>query len=413
MNIEIEGFTPYPAQKEWISKIEDPKIKYACLIVGRQVGKSLLATNLLLKWALENNKNVLMYCAPLYSQARKVFDDVYNVIAGTPLLVSSNKSNYEIVLLNGSKLLFRSTENADSLRGYTCDFLIIDEAAFVKDNVWDEVLKPTILVKGKKCLFLSTPKNKGNYLHKLYLYGLDPDKPEYVSMNGSSYMNPHINPQDLDEARQTMPEDIFLSEVMGEWVDGGGSVFKDIDNYCIIPSWTGKNPSKKYYAGIDVGRLTDYSVLTIMDDDGNVVFIYREKDNSWDNILNNMVQHLTQYQATAMIETNGIGDPLYDQLQKKYKNIHPFITTNTSKQQIIEDLIYQLNTGELRLPTQDLFKPLYNELNTFTYSYSPSTRRVQYKAISGAHDDCVMSLAIALHSLREKKSKGTYYIYNR
>ena len=138
MNIEIEGFDPYDKQKEWISKIENPDIKYATLIVGRQVGKSLIGTNLLLKWALENNNNVLMYAAPLYSQARKVFDDVYNVIAGTPLLVSSNKSNYEIVLINGSKLLFRSTENADSLRGYTNDFLIVDEAAFVKDTVWEE-----------------------------------------------------------------------------------------------------------------------------------------------------------------------------------------------------------------------------------------------------------------------------------
>lgn len=413
MNIEIEGFTPYPAQRGWIEKIEDPKIKYACLIVGRQVGKSLLATNLLLKWALENNKSTSMFCAPIYSQVRKVFDDVYNAVAGTPILVSSNKSNYEMELLNGSKILFRSTENADSLRGYTNDFLLIDEAAFVKDNVWTEVLKPTILVKGKKCLFLSTPKNKGNWLHKLYLNGLDPDKTEYVSMNGSSYMNPFINPDDLDEAKKTMPEEIFKAEIMGEFTDGGGSVFKDIDRYCVLPNWTPKENNKKYYAGIDVGRMQDYSVLTIIDDAGKVVFVYRENNNTWENILNNMVKYLNQYQPTAMMEINGIGDPLFDQLERKYKNLHPFQTTNQSKQQIIEDLIYAVNTDELKLPTEDLFRPLYNELQTFTYSYSPSTRKVQYRAIEGAHDDCVMSLSIALHSLREKKTKGSYYIYNR
>jgi hypothetical protein len=112
-----------------------------------------------------------------------------------------------------------------------------------------------------------------------------------------------------------------------------------------------------------------------------------------------------------MIEVNSIGDVIYEQIQKKYKDIHPFITTNQSKQTIIEDLIYQLNIGGLRLPTQTLFTPLYNELNTFTYSYSPQTRRVQYKAIDGAHDDTILSLAIALNSLREKKTKGSYYIY--
>ncbi len=411
MNIEIEGFDPYDKQKEWISKIENPDIKYATLIVGRQVGKSLIGTNLLLKWALENNNNVLMYAAPLYSQARKVFDDVYNVIAGIPLLVSSNKSNYEIVLINGSKLLFRSTENADSLRGYTNDFLILDEAAFVKDTVWEEVLKPTILVKGKKVLFLSTPKNKGNYLHKLYLYGLDPDKPEYVSMNGSSYDNPFINPEDLDEAKKTMPEDIFQAEVMGQFTDSGGSVFKNIDNYCIIPEWSPKSTEKQYYFGLDLGRAEDYTVLTILDNTGNVVFVYRDNKKSWDELVDNVVKHIKRYNASGHIEVNNIGDAIFEQVKKRYKDVEPFVTTNQSKQQIIESLIYELNIGQLKLPTEDLFEPLYRELNTFTYSYSPQTRKVQYKAINGAHDDCVLSLAIALHSLKEMKTKGSYYLY--
>jgi phage FluMu gp28-like protein len=411
MNINVEGFKPYPAQKDWIEKIEDPAIKYACLVVGRQVGKSLLATNLILKWALENNGVVCMYAAPLYSQVRKIFDDIHKVVASTPLLVSSNKSNYEMVLLNGSKILFRSTENADSLRGYTLNYLIVDEAAFVKNNVWDEILKPTILVKGKKCLFVSTPKNKGGFLHRLYLNGLNPEKNEYISMNGSSYMNPHISKEDLDEAKKTMPEEIFRSEILGEFTDGGGSVFKNIENYCVLNNFYPKENGKKYYAGIDVGRQDDYSVLTIIDDEGKVVFIYRQNNAPWDTILGNISKYLNEYQASAFMEVNGIGDALYEQLEKNYKNIHPFITTNQSKQQIIEDLIYELNIDELKLPSKDFFPALYNELDTFTYHYSPQTRKVQYKAIDGAHDDCVMSLAIALYSIKQKKTKGSYYIY--
>ena len=411
MNIEIEGFTPYPAQLEWIEKVEDPDIKYACLILGRQTGKSLLLTNLLLKWSLENNNAVTMMVSPTYNQVRKIYEDVERVLAGTPLLVSSNKSNYEMELLNGSKIIYRSAEKPDNLRGYTNDFLLVDEAAFIRNQVWDEILKPTILVKGKKVLFASTPKSKGGYLHKLYLHGLDPDKPEYVSVNGSSYLNPYINPEDLDEARKTMPEEIFRAEVMGEFTDGGGSVFKNIDMYCTLPQWTPKQTNTKYYAGIDLGRLTDYTVLTILDDKGKVVYIYRDNNKPWDTLINEMVKHLKRYNATAMMEINSIGDPLFDQVQKLYKDVHPFVTTNASKQQIVEDLIYELNTGNLLLPDENLFRPLYNELNTFSYSYSPSSRKVVYKAIDGAHDDTVMSLAISLHSLREKKTKGSYYIY--
>ncbi len=410
MEIEVEGFKPYPRQKEFIDQIEDPSVKYCVLTIGRQWGKTLLAQNLILKWALENNNSDLLWLSPVYSQVRKVFDDIVNAIEGTPILVSSNKSNYEMELINGSKLIFRSGEKPDAIRGYTFTHMIVDESAFIKDEIWNTVLKPTILVKGKKCLFISTPKGK-NWLYELHQRGIDPDQTKYISLQGTSYDNPYIDHDELDEARKTIPEDIFEQEIMGKYVDSGGEVFTDIDRYCVIPMWGNKVQGKKYYAGLDVGRQHDYSVLTIMDDDQNVVFIYRDNNKPWDVILDNVVKHLKRFNATCMIETNGIGDPLMDQLSKKYKDVHPFVTTNTSKQQIIEDLIYQTNTDNIKLPTQDLFPPLYNELKTFSYSYSPSSRKVVYKGIGNTHDDCIMSLAISLNSLREKKTKGSYYIY--
>jgi len=410
MNIEIEGFTPYEKQRDWIEGIENPDVKYAMLLVGRQVGKTLLAENLLLKWALEHPNSTLMWVSPIYSQARKPFNDIINVLAGTPIIQSSNKSEYEIVLLNGSKLLFRSGEKADGLRGYTLDYLIIDEAAFIKDEVWNTILKPTILVKGKKVLFTSTPKGK-NYLYSLATRGLDPDQKQYLTINGSSYDNPFIDKTELEEARKSLPENIFRQEILGEFVDSGGEVFSDIENYCVLHNWQSRQNNLKYYAGIDVGRQDDYSVLTILNDAGEVVFIYRDRHKPWDTILSEIKKYLVQYNATAFMEVNSIGDVLFEQLEKQYKNIHPFITTQTTKQDIIEDLIYELNKGELKLPSDELFPPLYNELRTFTYAYSPSTRKVSYRAISGAHDDTIISLALALHSLRKKKTKGQYHIY--
>ena len=171
MTINVEGFSPYLKQKEWIDKIENPNIKYASLITGRQIGKSLLLSNLALKWSLESNNVTTMIVAPIYSQVRKIYEDIERVVAGTPLLISSNKSNYEMALLNGSKIIFRSAEKPDNLRGYTNHYLLIDEAAFIKESVWDEILKPTILVHGRKVLFTSTPKQKGTWIHKMYLYG--------------------------------------------------------------------------------------------------------------------------------------------------------------------------------------------------------------------------------------------------
>lgn len=410
MIIDVEGFTPHEKQREFIKQIEDPQYKFITLSIGRQFGKTLLAENLLLKWALENPNQVIMWVSPVYSQARKVFEDIEKALDGTPLIKNKNKSNYDMNLLNGSKILFRSAERGDTLRGYTLDYLICDESAYIDDKIWNEILKPTILVKGKKALFISTPKGK-NYFYSLHIRGLDPEQKQYLALIGSSYDNPYIDKSELDEAKRSLPEQVFRQEILAEFVDNGGEVFTNIDTYCRIHRYTPKKQGVRYYGGIDFGRQEDYSVLTILSDEGEVVNIYRERQKPWDTIITEMVNILKHYGAHAYIEVNSMGDVLYEQISKKYQNVSPFQTTQGSKQDIIEDLIYQLNKGELNLPTEELFPPLYNELRTFTYEYSPKTRKVSYRAINGAHDDTIISLALSLHSFKQKKMKGSYFIY--
>jgi hypothetical protein len=93
------------------------------------------------------------------------------------------------------------------------------------------------------------------------------------------------------------------------------------------------------------------------------------------------------------VEANSMGDVIYEMIRKKYKNVQPFITTNTSKENIIRRLITDIADGVLELPSPNLFQHLYKELQMFQYKYLPSGK-ISYEAMSGAHDDTVMSLAI-------------------
>lgn len=402
----VRGFHPYKQQQHWIDTIEDDEVKYVTITTGRQVGKSLFGLNMLLKWALTTPNQMIMFVSPIYSQARKVFEDLERAVGDGKLIKSKNKSNYDVEFINGSKVMFRSAERPDGLRGYTLTYLIIDEAAFVSDKVWDEILKPTILVNGKKCLFTSTPKGR-NWFYKLHLRGDDKDQPQYRSIRASSFDNPYIPREELEESERTLPPDIFKQEILGEFVDDGGSVFKDLDDYCILEDW-GVYQGGTYYAGIDFGRQNDYTVLTVIDKDGNVVYVYRERHKPWDTIINDMVVILRRFNCQGYCEVNGIGDVLLDTLKKKYNKIQSFVTTNLSKQNIIEDLIYSLSTQQLKLPSSDLFNPLYNELSSFSFKYSPASRKIQYGGISGTHDDTVMSLAIANHAFKKKSKTGNY-----
>jgi len=401
----VRGFHPYPKQEEWIKTIENPDVKYVTICTGRQVGKSLFGLNMLLKWGLSTPNQTIMFVSPIYSQARKVFEDLEKAVGDTPLIRSKNKSNYDVEFINGSKILFRSAERPDSLRGYTLDYLIVDEAAYISDRVWDEILRPTILVKGKKCLFTSTPRGK-NWFFKLHLKGQDVDQPQYRTISASSFDNPYIDNEDIVESKKSMSEDIYEQEILGKFVDGGGTVFKDLDKYCVIPNWS-ENYNGKFYGGCDLARSDDYSVLTIINDRGEVVYIYRARHKEWSTIIDEMVVILKRFNASVQLEINSIGDVIYEQMKKKYSKVFPFLTTNSSKQKIIEDLIYGLNNGELVLPTQELFPPLYNELGSFSFKYSPASRKIIYGGLGG-HDDTVMSLAIAYNTFKEKKTKGTY-----
>jgi len=335
---------------------------------------------------------------------------IHNAIVGTPVFKSINKSEMVIELSNGSKILFSSAEREDNLRGYTLDHLVVDESAFIKDSVWDTVLKQTTLVKGRRVLFISTPRGK-NFLYSLHMRGLDLTQTSYLTLKGTSYDTPYISKDELDEAKQTLPEDVYRQEIMADFIDNGGEVFNDIDKYCLISQWSNPDPDKDYYAGLDLGRANDYTVLTIFDNLGNVVFIYRDRQKSWEHMVGEVLKHTKRYRAYLLVEVNNVGDVIYEQLKKQYSNVEPFVTRNENKQNIVEDLLYGVNKGEIMLPTEELFSPLYNELKAFTFEYSPKTRRVIYKARDGMNDDCIMSLAIGYNCLKQKKTKGSYYLY--
>ena len=290
------------------------------------------------------------------------------------------------------------------------DYLICDEAAYIRDDVWNKILKPTILVRGKKVLFISTPRGK-NWFYLLHTRGKDETQKEYITIQASSYSNPYISTEELDETRRTLPEDIFRQEILGEFVDSGGEVFVDIDRYCVLNNYTDKKSGMKYYGGVDFGRQNDYTALTIFDDDGNVVYCWRERQKSWAEIIQHIANKLREYDALTQVECNGIGDVLYEQLKNKWNKVEPFITSNTSKQNIVEDIIYATNENQVKLPTEQLNPALYAELKMFSYEYSMKTRKIQYKAIEGAHDDTIMSLCIAYNTLKERKTKGVYYVY--
>jgi phage FluMu gp28-like protein len=407
--IVVEGFTPTSKQQEIINASLDVTTKYIIGCFGRQAGKSFTAMNLLLKWVLEDNGSVCMWVSPVYSQAKKVFTELTATIAGTGLTKSVNKSELTITFINGSIIYFRSGEREDTLRGYTLDYLIIDESAYIKDQVWKTVLRPTVLVRGKKVLFISTPKGK-NWFYEVAMRGYGDEYPQYKTFHATSFDTPFITKEELEEAKLSLPDNIYRQEILAEFMDDGGEVFSSIKTNCVLTSYPPQVSNEKYYAGLDFGRQNDYTVLTVVNSKGEMVDFYRERQKSWDIIVSELLVKLRKWKPVVYAEVNSIGDVLFENIKKQYSAVQPFVTNNESKQNMIEDLIMGLNENKLLLPTQELNADLYKELSVFTYEYSPRTRKVKYGAPSGFHDDCVISLGLTYYSFKKKASYGTYVV---
>ena len=404
--MEFTGFTPHTKQKEMINSILESKSKFHVACVGRQFGKSLMAMNLVLYWGINKGPAKILWVSPVYSQTDKVQKELMAAIGDSGLVKSCNYSSNEITLKNGTQIVFRSAERYDNIRGLTCDYGVIDEAAFCKDEAWQEAIRPVFMVRGKKVLFISTPKGK-NFFYELYQLGISEDYHQYQSYTGTSYDTPYIDPIDIMDAKKTLPENVFKQEYLAKFIDSGGEVFSNLDKNTFA-AYT--PPIGKVFCGIDLGKQEDYTVATFVDSRGKIVDIYRSNAQEWTTMVNEIVQRIRQWNATTMIEVNSIGDVIFEMVKKQWQDTHPFITTSKSKQEIIEGLILDMNDTVISIPQPQLFSWLYNELSMFTYDYNPKTRSIKYGHPSGQHDDTVISLAIANYNRKQNKTMGTYAV---
>ena len=376
--------------------------KYFVVSIGRQFGKTLLGENQALKWAVENNWKI-GWISPTYKQCKKVFKEIVRAMGKNPFITSANHSDLVLNFTTGSTMLFYSAEAYDSIRGETFDALVGDEVAFWKPEAWNEVLKATVLVKGKKVLLLSTPKGK-NQFYTLFNQSINNDN--YHSFYGTSFDNPFIERSEIEDARRMLPDHIFRQEYLAEFLDDASSVFRNIKECIEIGEET-----RTLFAGVDLGRADDYTVLAIVDQNNREVYCERWRHLEWSTIINNVVTQLNKYKPNVLIESNGAQDAIYEQIRDKVNynksKVKPFVTTSKSKQAIVENLIVAFENKEIGILGKDW---QVSELETFTYEYNLKTRTIKYSAPSGLHDDYVMSRAICNEAHKTMKSSGIYHI---
>ena len=386
MATNITLFSPYERQRDFISAFADTQDLFGVVVAPRGSGKTLLGINLMLYWMLQSPNRKGGWVSPVYSQAKNVFDQITS--AANEVIESSNRMEMVMSFINGSTIKFLSGDSPDSIRGFRFNYLIIDEAAFVKELTIDQVLLPTLNPNGKKCLLISTPKGK-NHLFKWY------NKEQSVAMKFPLTECPYVSQELIDAAKQSLPPELFKQEFLAEFVDSSNDVFVGVDRVSFVGDWrTGGD----VYVGVDTGLTDDMSVLTLINPIGRVVNIVAVNNLPVNEIANRFVNVLKDYNVVGgYIECNGIGKAMYDLIHPHYRKVKEFFMTQERKTDIVRKLITDIETGTIELPCEELCPQLHSEFSTYTYKLNQNGK-LSFTHSPGTHDDYVDSLMLANYS---------------
>lgn len=259
---------PYKPQKHQLSVHDDPH-RFRVVAAGRQCGKTTLALAEVSRAAILNPKGRSWYVAPTYRQAKSIaWDDAEDGIFGEfvegphagkrKFLPESRiervyRSELKIILKNGHVIEFKGAENKDKLRGAKLHFLVLDEFGHMDADVWDAILRPMLMRRGGKALFIGTPGLNGSpHFHDLYKIGQTND-PLFKSWLFFTKDNEYLPREDIEHAQKTLPHDIYKREFEADFTIAKGIIYDNFDQALhVIPSYEPK-PHEIVIGSIDPG----------------------------------------------------------------------------------------------------------------------------------------------------------------
>lgn len=342
-----------------------------------------------------------------FAHGYKLLDEAWrqSLLFLKPLIKRTDKQQRRIELTTGGAFDFWTLENIDAGRGRKYGIAIVDEAGLSRtlEETWTAAIRATLTDKKGGAWFLGTPKGR-NYFWQLSQRAIA--KPDmWAHHTAPSAANPHIDPDEIEQAREDMPESIFQQEYLAAFLESGGGVFRNvsaaIDHTLSIDPFAACMllDGRAYLISVDWARHEDFTVLTVFDaKTRSVVSCQRFNETDYITQLARLTElHRRFSRAPIVCESNNMGEPLIEILRASGLPVSAFMTTAQSKADIIQTLQLAFERKEIRLPA---IPWLLSEFMAFEQTRSPGGH-IKYGAPSGGHDDGVMSVAIGWSRLFE------------
>lgn len=385
----------------WQQKVFQDQTRFKIVAAGRRCGKSRLSAITLLIEALNCPEgSSVMYVAPTLGQARTIIWELLHDL-GRQVIKSSHINNLEITLINNRKILVRGADNPDSLRGVSLVYLVMDECAFIKQDIWERVLRAALSDKKGRAMFISTPSGR-NWFYDLYKLGQsdldDGGDEEWSSYHFTTADNETIDPKEIAAAKRTLSSFAFKQEYLSSFDTAGADLFKE--------HWFKKEPEPshgQYIVAIDlagfeeVGKNAGASKKRL--DETAIAIVKVEDDGNWwvDKILHGrwdiketavtILKVIRDYEPTAVgIERGALKNavlPYLSDLMRKnnvYSHIHDLTHGNKKKvDRVVWSLQGRMEHGRISFNPDEDWKEFQDQMVMFP--------------TSGVHDDLMDALS--------------------
>lgn len=390
----VHCYRPHDAQMAFVESTAKRKV----IVAGRRGGKTTGAATLAIRAMMAGRR--VLEAAPVADQTEAFWAECKRALA-EPMaagLVTENKTT-RMLSMGPGRIRCKTAFNADTLRGDHADLLILDEFSIMSPDAWDEVGAPMLLDNDGDAVFIFTPKRK-NHAHSMFVRAQGDDSGRWEAFKFTSLDNPFLSKPALEEITHDMTEDAYKQEIMAEFLDNDGAVFRNVAACLTAPQTTPEqHKGHSIIFGIDWGKSSDYTTISA----GCIecaAEVARDRFNQIDyTIQRDRIKAM--YEAwnpfVLLAESNAMGEPNIEQLWMDGLPIEGFATTAQSKPRLVENLALSLEREEIAFQDDPIWT---GELEAYERKMSPTTGRSTYSAPAGVHDDTVIARALMAYRMR-------------
>lgn len=404
---KVLGIKPFPYQTKLLR--DSHKRLVACM--GRQSGKTTTIAMKAINFTTKNDGVTVLITSPSLRQSMIMFNRICNFVFTSALRSRVSRSTRTIIQFNNRSEIIALPASENLLRGYTAHMVIVDEAAFIPEEVITNILYPMLATTNGSLILLSTPWGKDHFFYRAFM---DPD---FSVHRVKSSECPLIPKSFLKKQQQLMTAETYRMEYDAEFVEAATSYFtQDLIRSCIVPDLELQCDLEaaptytrgEFYAGCDLGKLQDCSVFVAVKKERQTLqlIFLREfpLETPYSHVIGFMVRGNEKFRfRKILVDKSGVGEVVAEEIANQgLMNAEGQSFTVQSKGEMLGYLKVKMQQGLLKMPYD---RRLCEQINEQRYEYTKSGK-LKFWHPTGSHDDQLWALALACFAAKETESPG-------